>query len=89
MARGIDPDGLGLIHAEALSFALAAHLPRPEAQDRVKALCAEARETGTPLPELARRDHAAALAADLFTPRAGLGTAPDDARAFAAAVRAR
>ena len=39
--------GLGLIHAEALSFALAETMPRPEAQAAVKALTAEA--TATPL----------------------------------------
>ncbi|MGP1255894.1 MAG: 3-carboxy-cis,cis-muconate cycloisomerase [Kiloniellales bacterium] len=36
----------GLLSAEAASFALAAHLPRPEAQEMVKQACAEVRESG-------------------------------------------
>lgn len=77
-------DGLGLIHAEALTFELAREIARPEAQETVKALCAEAQETGTPLPRLADarwpgRDFAARL-----RPEAQMGTAPADARAFAA-----
>jgi 3-carboxy-cis,cis-muconate cycloisomerase len=54
MARHLD-DPLGLIHAEALSFALAPALGRAEAQAAVKALAAKARETGIPLPELVTR----------------------------------
>jgi len=86
MARGLAADG-GLIQAEALSFALARRMPRPEAQALVKAMCAEVIATGTPLADLAAArfpgtDWAAELAG------AGLGTAPDEARAFAAAVRA-
>jgi 3-carboxy-cis,cis-muconate cycloisomerase len=81
MRRLLD-DGAGLIHAEALTFALARNLPRPEAAAAVNALCAEARDTGTPLAALAQRDFPgtdwpARLAA------AGLGTAPDEAIAFA------
>ena len=72
MARGLD-DGTGLIHAEAYSFALARHLPRPEAQARIKALCQEAMAGAGSLPDLVARafpelDLAAA---------GGLGTAPD------------
>ena len=83
MARGLD-DGSGLIHAEAYSFALARHMPRPEAQAKIKALCAEAQAGGDPLPALVARafpqlDLAAA---------GGLGTAPAEARAFAAAAAA-
>jgi 3-carboxy-cis,cis-muconate cycloisomerase len=55
MAALID-DGTGLIFAEALTFALAARMPRPKAQEAVKALCREALETGTPLRALAERD---------------------------------
>ena len=47
MAQRLD-DPLGLIHAEALSFALAPTLGRAEAQAEVKTLAAQARETGTP-----------------------------------------
>ncbi|PRX35276.1 3-carboxy-cis,cis-muconate cycloisomerase [Meinhardsimonia xiamenensis] len=86
MARHLD-DGAGLIHAEALSFALAAHMPRPEAQAAVKRLCARVRETGTPLRRLARAEWPQIDLSAAFDPRANLGTAPQDARAFAEAVR--
>ena len=77
MAALIDPDGLGLIYAEALSFSLARAMPRPEAQAAVKALCKEARDTSTPLRTLAARELSLHIAlGDLFTPEAQLGTAP-------------
>lgn len=83
MAALLD-DGTGLIHAEALSFALAARMPRPEAQAQVKALCQEVQREGGNLLH-----RAAAAWPDLgFTAAAGLGTAPGEARAFAAAARA-
>lgn len=83
MARGIE-DGGGLIHAEALSFALTRHMPRPEAQARIKALCAEAQQGGATLPDLVARDFP-----DLDPGlAAGLGTAPAEARAFADAAGA-
>lgn len=47
----------GVIHAEALSFALSRLMPRPKAQAALKALGREARETGLSLPDLVRRDH--------------------------------
>lgn len=78
--------GLGLIHAEALSFALAAQMPRPEAQAATKALCKAAQDTGTPLPDLARADHPD-LPPDLFDPSAQMGDAPAAARAFADRAR--
>lgn len=78
MAANLD-DGSGLIHAEAFTFALARHMPRPEAQSRIKALCKEAGATGAALPVLVARDFP-----DLDLAAAGgLGTAPDEARAFA------
>lgn len=85
MSRNLN-DGGGLIHAEALSFALAETLPRPEAQAAVKRLCQEVMQTGTPLASLAIRDFpgtdwAARLAS------AGLGQAPIEARSFAKAAR--
>ncbi|WP_199257746.1 lyase family protein [Paracoccus binzhouensis] len=83
MARGLE-GGCGLIHAEAFTFALARHMPRPEAQARIKALCKEALATGTPLPGLVNRDFP-----DLdLSAAGGLGTAPAEARAFAAAALA-
>jgi 3-carboxy-cis,cis-muconate cycloisomerase len=79
-------DGLGMIHAEALSFALAAHMPRPEAQAAVKALCREARDSHTPLSVLVRRDHPQIDIVGLFTPDRQMGQAPQEARRFAADV---
>ena len=81
-ARLSDP--LGLIHAEALSFALARKLPRPEAQAEVKRLAAEARATATPLPDVVAGAHPGLDLSGLET----LGTAPAEARAFARAARA-
>ncbi|WP_134679067.1 class-II fumarase/aspartase family protein [Paracoccus ravus] len=78
MARNLNAGG-GLIHAEALSFALARHMPRPEAQARIKELCAEAIRAGGSLPDLVRRDFP-----DLDLAIGSLGTAPSEARDFAA-----
>jgi 3-carboxy-cis,cis-muconate cycloisomerase len=79
---------LGLIHAEALSFALARTLPRPQAQAAAKALCHAARSSGTQLETLARAAHPD-LPSGLFDAAQALGLAPQDARAFAARARAR
>tara|TARA_R110002049_G_scaffold140930_5_gene302310 strand:- start:40921 stop:42246 length:1326 start_codon:yes stop_codon:yes gene_type:complete len=97
LAEGITPhpvqmhaaleNGLGLIHAEALSFALAAVMPRPEAQRVTKALCQEALVKQVPLGDLARADYPD-LAVDLFRPDAQLGHAPTEAEAFAARAAA-
>ena len=87
MAAGLE-DSLGLIHAEALSFALAGKMPRPEAQSAAKTLCREAAQSGTPLSQLALARYPD-LPADLFHPAAQLGQAPALARAFAARARAR
>jgi len=86
MAAALD-DGRGLVMAEALTFALAETLPRPEAAAAVKALCAEARGSGTALAALAARDHPGRDWAALLDPRRGLGTAPEEARAFARQAR--
>ena len=86
MARHLQDDG-GLIHAEALSFALARHMPRPEAQRAVKALCAEAAACGRPLPVLVRRDFPEIDGPVIFDPARSLGQAPAEARAFAVAAR--
>jgi len=80
-------DGLGLIYAEALSFALAKSLPRPQAQAEVKALCQQVKEQATPLPDLARAKWPN-ISASLFTAQAQLGEAPAQARAFAKAAKA-
>lgn len=85
MARGLDLDG-GTIRAEALTFALAARMPRPEAEAQVKRLSAEALRTGAQLLSLAARDWPdadwpALTAANL------LGQAPAEARDFARRTR--
>ncbi len=79
--------GLGLIHAEALSFALAARMSRPEAQVETKRLCTEVVESGRPLAEIAREAFPD-LPSGLFDAGAQMGEAVSDARAFAARVRA-
>jgi len=79
--------GLEMIHAEALTFALAAQMRRPEAQKMVKALCREAQAANTNLSELVKRDWPD-LDASLFDPARQMGLAPDGARAFANAVAA-
>lgn len=86
MAAALDAGG-GLFMAEALTFALAERMPRPEAAAAVKALAAEARATGVALPALAARDHPGRDWAALLSPAAQLGQAPAEARAFAAAAR--
>ena len=80
--RGTLDDGLGLIHAEALSFALADLMPRPEAQAKAKALCLEARDKRIPLQKLAQADYPD-LVDSVFDPAQSLGQAPAEARAFA------
>ncbi len=92
MMAGIAPDaaamrvqlegGLGLIHAESLTFALAAQVPRPEAQAEVKALCKAAQATGRPLAVLAAERFPELDLASVFGP-GGLGHAPAEARSFA------
>lgn len=86
MRADLEADG-GVIHAEALTFALteAAGLPRPEAAAQVKDLCARAKAARRPLlAEVAEafpgHDWAALVAART------LGEAPAEARAFARAA---
>ncbi len=86
MARALTTQN-GMIHAEALSFALAKQMPRPEAQAATKVLCREAAKTQVPLSDLVRRDFPDVATAPLFDPAAQMGHAPDDARRFAATVR--
>ncbi len=98
LAKGINPrietlashidDGTGLIYAEALSFRLAKHMPRPEAQTAVKAICKDVIAGKGSLAELA---HAAWPQADLsgvFAPEGQMGLAPMEARQFAARAKA-
>ncbi|PWJ22029.1 lyase family protein [Jannaschia seohaensis] len=78
-ARLDDPSGL--IHAEALSFAMARDMPRPEAQARIKGWVAEIRDGGGSLLDRAGADPAE------YAPERHWGDAPAQARAFAARVR--
>ncbi|WP_417472848.1 class-II fumarase/aspartase family protein [Leisingera sp.] len=80
--------GLDMIHAEALSFALAEQMSRPDAQAAVKALCREAQNNATPLRQLAARDYPALDVARLFDPARQLGQAPAEAQRFAAQAAA-
>ncbi len=82
MHRNLD-GGLGLIHAEALSFALAERMPRPEAQRVAKGLAHDALDKRVPLADLALADYPD-LPIDLFRPETQLGQAPAAAAAFAA-----
>ncbi|MGJ8583709.1 MAG: class-II fumarase/aspartase family protein [Marinosulfonomonas sp.] len=82
MAAGLD-DGLGLIYAEALTFALTQHMPRPGAQSAVKELCLMASEQSKSLSDLAAERWPETDFGDLFTAEAQLGTAPAEARGFA------
>ncbi|MFC7705372.1 lyase family protein [Plastorhodobacter daqingensis] len=86
MLAGID-DGLGLIHAEALTFALTDRMSRPEAAAAVKALCAEAMTTGASLVVLAEARWPGAGLAERLQPAHQMGVAPAEARAFAARAR--
>lgn len=79
-------DGMGLIYAEALSFALAESMPRPEAQAAVEKLCLQVKADNTPLPKLAAAKWPHIDTASLCTPASQLGEAPAQARAFAKAA---
>lgn len=82
IAAGLS-DGLGMIHAEALAFALAQTMPRPDAQAMVKTLCKEASAARKPLADLVARNHPELDIARLFDPAHQMGQAPSDARRFA------
>lgn len=78
-------NGLGGVYAEALSFALAARMSRPEAQAATKALVTEAVASGQPLKAVALAAHPD-LPQTLFDPLSQMGMAPAQAHAFAARV---
>ncbi|WP_299024661.1 lyase family protein [uncultured Sulfitobacter sp.] len=75
--------GLGLIHAEALSFALSEQMQRPQAQAETKTLCRTAQEQGVSLAALAY-DAYPDLPKGLFDTASSLGLAPSEAQAFVA-----
>lgn len=87
MIRQIDATQ-GMIFAEALSFALAAAMPRPEAQAASKALIARAQESGRTLQEVTREAYPDLDHAQIFQPSRQLGVAPAEARGFARQARA-
>ncbi len=82
MAANID-DGRGLIYAEALTFALARQMPRPDAQAAVKSLCQQAIAKKSSLVTLAVTKWPGANLAQICTPSEQFGTAPAQARQFA------
>ena len=86
MAHNLGADG-GLIHAEALTFALARKMPRPEAAAAIKALAAEVRAGKGDLLRLARDRWPDIALTDILS--SGLGTAPAEARDFVQTVRPR
>ena len=75
-----------MIHAEALSFELAKTMPRPDAQVATEQLCQQARAAGTNLIALARIQYPSINAAQ-FEAAHQLGTAPEQADAFAARAK--
>lgn len=78
----------GMIFAEALSFALAEAMPRPEAQAAVKTLVKAAKDTGQSLGDVAAAAYPDLALGPVFDPVAQLGQAPVEARAFAARAAA-
>ena len=84
MAQGLNL-GQGTLLAEALTFALAHSMPRPEAASRVAALSQEALAGGTPLLTLAARDFPQTDWAVQLTGPSLMGEGPAEARAFARA----
>lgn len=81
-------DGLGLIHAEAVSFALSKIMPRPKAQTKLKELCKEAFVNQTSLSNLVKRDFPRMEVDHLFDPSQQMGLSEEDALEFVKAVRA-
>lgn len=86
MAAALVAEG-GLAHAEALVFALAGRMPRPEAQAAVSALCREAAAGGGTLAALAARDWPGTDWDGVLGGAAGRGDAALQARGFAEAAR--
>lgn len=85
MTRSIDATG-GSLFAEALSFALAKEMPRPDAQSQVRNLISEAQKTGQTLQAIVQKTHPTLNSGQIFDPNQHLGTAPDEARSFAQAA---
>jgi 3-carboxy-cis,cis-muconate cycloisomerase len=77
----------GLMQAEALSFHLAAHMPRPEAQAEVKRICKMVIAEGGDLASAARAAFPDIELTPVFGSAGQMGDAPDQARAFATRAR--
>lgn len=77
----------GLMQAEALSFHLSAHMPRPDAQAEVKRLCKSVIAEGGNLETAASSAFPGIDLSPVFGPAGQMGDAPDQARAFAARTR--
>ena len=77
----------GLMQAEALSFHLSAHMPRPDAQAEVKRICKEIIAEGGDLGTAAARAFPEIDLSPVFGAAGQMGDAPAQARAFAARVR--
>lgn len=78
----------GMMFAEALSFALAKVMPRPEAQATIKSLVATALESGRSLGDVAKEAFPDVPLESATTVATQLGAAPDEARRFAKSVDA-
>ena len=99
IAQGLEPNRAameghiaatkGMIFAEALSFALAEKMLRPEAQAETKRLIALAVKAGSNLEDVASEAHPELNVADIFISQQQLGTAPAEAMAFAAAAQSQ
>lgn len=79
--------GNGLVYAEAISFKLAETMPRSQAQNEVKQLCAQALVQECSLVQLIARNYPDVDWAAIATPAAQLGNAPAQAHAFVTCVR--
>lgn len=82
MLDGIS-DGLDLIYAESLSFALASIMPRPDAQTAIKELCKQAQNEQVLLVKLTAKKWPDAIVVDQFSPQAQTGQAVTEAQSFA------
>ena len=86
MSANIDATG-GAVFAEALTFELARAIPRPEAQATVKTLVGEANSRGMTFQDVAKENLTDIDIEKVFSATHQLGTAPEEARAFARACR--
>lgn len=77
----------GLVYAEAISFRLAAEMPRPEAQALVKQLCGDATGKNCSLADLVAERYPNIDWKALANPGAQLGDAALQAKRFAARAR--